>query len=137
MAVRFLKSNESSNTPDNPVRLLDAFVGSLDLAALGLTKARCAQTGRPPCDSAAPFKLCLYRYQHQLRSSPLLEAECHRNVELIWLVRKLTPDFKTTADFRKDKQAWPASTALRAKRIGSRLSLVPQAGPVRRRTVGH
>jgi len=105
-------------TPDNPVRFLDAFVGSLDLHALGFARARCADTGRPPYAPALLLKLYLYGYLHRIRSSRRLEAECHRNVELIWLTGKLAPDFKTIADFRKDKQARPAPTALRAKRIG-------------------
>src|ERR1035441_1124495 len=87
---------------ENPVRFLDSFVGSLDLLALGFAKARCADTGRPPYDPAALLKLYLYGYLHRVRSSRLLEAECHRNVEVLWLLGKLTPDFKTIADFRKD-----------------------------------
>jgi transposase len=88
--------------PENPVRFLDAFVASLDLHALGFEKARCAGTGRPPYDPAALLKLYLYGYLHRIRSSRLLEAECQRNVEVLWLLGKLTPDFKTIADFRKD-----------------------------------
>ena len=88
--------------PENPVRFLDAFVTSLDLHTLGFDKARCADTGRPPYDPAVMLKLYLYGYLHRVRSSRLLEAECHRNVEVIWLLGKLTPDFKTIADFRKD-----------------------------------
>jgi len=87
---------------ENPVRFLDAFVHSLDLHALGFAKARCAATGRPPYDPAALLKLYLYGYLHRVRSSRSLAAECHRNVEVIWLLGKLTPDFKTIADFRKD-----------------------------------
>ena len=87
---------------NNPVRFLDAFVGSLDLQALGFAKAQCAATGRPPYDPADLLKLYLYGYLHRIRSSRLLEAECQRNVEVIWLLGKLTPDFKTIADFRKD-----------------------------------
>jgi len=87
---------------ENPVRFLDAFVANLDLHALGFAKAECAATGRPPYDPAALLKLYLYGYLHRIRSSRLLEAECHRNVEVIWLLGKLTPDFKTIADFRKD-----------------------------------
>jgi transposase len=87
---------------ENAVRFLDAFVTSLDLHTLGFAKARCAETGRPPYDPAALLKLYLYGYLHRVRSSRSLEAECHRNVELIWLLGKLTPDFKTIADFRKD-----------------------------------
>jgi transposase len=84
------------------VRFLDAFVASLDLHALGFAKARCADTGRPPYDPAVLLKLYLYGYLHRVRSSRLLEAEGHRNVEVLWLLGKLTPDFKTIADFRKD-----------------------------------
>jgi len=87
---------------ENPVRFLDAFVGSLDMAALRFGKAQCAATGRPPYDPAALLKLYLYGYLHRIRSSRLLEAECQRNVEVIWLLGKLAPDFKTIADFRKD-----------------------------------
>lgn len=87
---------------ENPVRFLDAFVASLELHALGFTKARCADTGCPPYPPAALLKLYLYGYLHRIRSSRLLEAECHRNVEVIWLLGKLAPDFKTIADFRKD-----------------------------------
>jgi transposase len=88
--------------PENPVRFLDAFVGSLDLHVLGFTRAQVAATGRPPYDPAVLLKLYLYGYLHRIRSSRLLEAECHRNVEVIWLLGKLAPDFKTIADFRKD-----------------------------------
>ncbi len=87
---------------ENPVRFLDAFVGSLDLCALGFSKARCADTGRRPYGPAVLLKLYLYGYLHRVRSSRLLEAECQRNVEVIWLLGKQTPDFKTIADFRKD-----------------------------------
>jgi transposase len=87
---------------ENPVRFLDAFVASLDLHTLGFAKARCANTGRPPYDPAALLKLYLYGYLHRVRSSRLLEAECHRNVEVLWLLGKLAPDHKTIADFRKD-----------------------------------
>jgi transposase len=85
-----------------PVRFVDAFVASLDLPALGFAKAQCARTGRPPYDPAVLLKLYLYGYLHRVRSSRLLEAECHRNVEVIWLTGKQVPDFKTIADFRKD-----------------------------------
>src|SRR5688572_17335422 len=88
--------------PENPVRFLDVFVAGLDLAALGFTKAVCASTGAPPDPPAALLQIYLYGYLHRIRSSRALEAECHRNVELIWLTGKLAPDFKTIADFRKD-----------------------------------
>ena len=116
---------------ENPVRFVDAFVASLELHALGFSKAQVANTGRPPYDPAALLKLYLYGYLHRIRSSRLLEAECHRNVEVIWLLGKLAPDFKTIADFRKDNLQAVAGggTAVHGA--------VPQAGVVRRRTAGH
>jgi transposase len=98
----FPETLEDYVTAENPVRFLDAFVARLDLHALGFAKAHCAETGRPPYDPAALLKLYLYGYLHRIRSSRLLEKECHRNVELIWLLGKLAPDFKTIADFRKE-----------------------------------
>ena len=85
-------------TPENPVRFLDAFIARQDLAALGFTHATCADTGRPPYDPAVLLKLYLYGYLHRMRSSRRLEAECARNVELIWLTGKLASDFKTIAE---------------------------------------
>jgi transposase len=98
----FPESLEEYVAAENPVRFLDAFVGSLDLRGLGFARAQCADTGRPPYDPALLLKLYLYGYLNRIRSSRLLEAECRRNVEVIWLLGKLAPDFKTIADFRKD-----------------------------------
>ena len=108
---------------ENPVRFLDAFVGSLDLPALGFAKARCADTGRPPYDPAALLKLYLYGYLHRVRSSRLLEAECHRNVEVLWLLGKLAPDFKTIADFRKDNLKPLRAVARQFTRLCRKLEL--------------
>ena len=90
---------------DNPVRFLDAFVSSLDLFALGFPKAIAAHTGAPPYHPGDLLRLYLYGYLHRVRSSRALERECQRNLELIWLLRKLAPDFKTIADFRRDHRA--------------------------------
>jgi transposase len=88
-------------TADNPVRFLDAFVAQLDLPALGFQRAVPAETGRPGYDPGDLLRLYLYGYLHRIRSSRRLEQETHRNVELMWLLRRLTPDFKTIADFRR------------------------------------
>lgn len=98
----FPESLEDYVSADNPVRFLDAFVQKLDLHALGFSKAKVAETGRPPYDPADLLKLYLYGYLHRIRSSRRLEQETHRNVELIWLLGHLHPDFKTIADFRRD-----------------------------------
>jgi transposase len=87
---------------ENPVRFIDAFVDSLDLKTLGFQHAEPSEAGRPPYDPRDLLKLYLYGYLNQVRSSRKLERECHRNVEVLWLMRKLTPDFKTIADFRKE-----------------------------------
>jgi transposase len=91
-------------SPENPVRFLDAFVATLKLRTLGFVHAATAATGRPPYDPGDLLRLYLYGYLHRIRSSRLLEKECHRNVELIWLLRQLRPDFKTIADFRRDNR---------------------------------
>ena len=99
---------------DNPVRFLDAFVEQLDLRALvfGFPKENDQNRGRPAYHPGVLLKLYLYGYLHRVRSSRGLEAECSRNLEVIWLMRGLRPDFKTIADFRKDN-ADAIKTALR------------------------
>ncbi len=92
-------------TPENPVRFIDAFISSLDLGELGFTRATPAATGRPAYAPADLLKLYVYGYLNRVRSSRLLEREAARNVEVMWLLGKLTPDFKTIADFRKDNLA--------------------------------
>jgi transposase len=87
---------------DNPVRFIDAFVDGLDLAALGFVRAEAKATGRPGYAPGDLLKLYIYGYLNRVRSSRRLEAECHRNIEVIWLLRRLRPDFKTIADFRRD-----------------------------------
>lgn len=87
---------------DNPVRFLDAYVNSLQLATLGFAHALPNKTGRPPYHPADLIKLYLYGYLNKIRSSRQLEAATHKNLELIWLMRKLHPDFKTISDFRKN-----------------------------------
>jgi transposase len=87
---------------DSPVRFIDAFVDSLDMQALGFARAVPKETGRPPYDPGDLLKLYVYGYLNGVRSSRKLEKEARRNVELMWLMGKLTPDFKTIADFRRD-----------------------------------
>jgi len=87
---------------DAPVRVVDAFVQSLDMIQLGFDKAITAKTGCKPYDPADLLKLYLYGYLNQITSTRKLEKECHRNLEVMWLMGQLAPDFKTIADFRKD-----------------------------------
>ncbi len=90
---------------DNPVRFIDAFVDGLDLAVAGFRRVEPKATGRPGYAPADLLKLYIYGYLNRVRSSRRLEAECHRNIEVIWLLRSLKPDFKTIADFRSDNRA--------------------------------
>ena len=89
---------------DNPVRFIDAFVDGLDLAAAWVIGTVPKVTGRPGYAPADLLKLYIYGYLNRVRSSRRLEAETHRNIEVIWLLRHLKPDFKTIADFRRDNR---------------------------------
>jgi transposase len=91
--------------PDNPVRFIDAFVDGLDFANLGFARTMPKRTGRPSYHPADLLKLYIYGYLNRVRSSRRLETETHRNLEVIWLMRQLRPDFKTIADFRRDNRA--------------------------------
>ena len=87
---------------DAPVRVVDASVDTLNFRTLGFNRAAPASTGRPGYDPRDLLKLYIYGYLNDLRSSRRLERECKRNVELMWLMRRLAPDHKTIADFRRD-----------------------------------
>jgi len=100
-AILFPERLEDYLAAENPVRFLDAFVDHLDLRRLGLQRATPAATGRPAYNPADLLKLYLYGSLSRLRSSRRLEQETHRNVEVMWLLKKLRPDHKTIADFRK------------------------------------
>jgi len=86
---------------DHVCRVIDAFVGRLDMDKLGFIRAEAAETGRPGYDPRDLLRLYLYGYLHQLRSSRRLEAECLRNIEVMWLLGRLEPDHKSIAEFRK------------------------------------
>jgi transposase len=99
------RSLEDYVGPECPARFLDAYVEKLDLQALKFARVQAAASGRPPYRPADLLKLYLYGYLNRIRSSRRLEAEAGRNLELMWLLRGLRPDFKTIADFRKDNRA--------------------------------
>ena len=87
---------------ENPVRVIDAFVGALDLASLGFEGVEPEATGRPAYHPATMLKIYLYGYLNRIQSTRRLEQEARRNLELMWLVGRLAPDFKTLADFRAE-----------------------------------
>ncbi|MDR7308940.1 IS1182 family transposase [Rhodoferax saidenbachensis] len=112
---------------DNTVRVVDAFVGELDMVALGFEGANPASTGRPSYHPAVMLKLYLYGYLNRIQSSRRLERECQRNVELMWLTGRLSPDFKTIADFRRDNSAGIRNVCHRFVMLCRDLKLFSQA----------
>src|ERR1700722_18747632 len=88
----------------NPVRFINAFVDGLDLAAAGFSRVAAKATGRPGYAPGDLLKLYVYGYLNRVRSSRRLEREAKRNIEVIWLLQSLRPDFKTIADFRRDNR---------------------------------
>lgn len=89
---------------DAPVRLFDAFVDSLNMATLGFVRSVPKDTGAPGYDPRDLLKLYIYGYFYQIRSSRKLARECKCNVEVMWLLGKLYPDFRTISDYRKDNK---------------------------------
>lgn len=87
---------------DSICRVIAAYVGSLDMEALEFKYAQTKATGRPPYAPDSMLMLYLYGYLNRVRSSRRLEAETRRNVEVMWLMEKLTPDDRTICNFRKD-----------------------------------
>lgn len=90
---------------DALVRVIDAWIGSLNITKMGFSKAQAQRMGRPPYDPADLLKLYVCGYLNGVRSSRALERECHRNVEVMWLLGRLAPDHKTIAEFRRQNSA--------------------------------
>src|SRR5437588_1196202 len=86
---------------DHMCGVIEAFGSRLNMAKLGFVRAEPAETGRPGYDPRDLLKLYLYGYLQQVRSSRRLEAECQRNVEVMWLLGRLQPDYKSIAEFRR------------------------------------
>ena len=95
-------SVEDLISKDNPVRFIDVFVDKMDIEGMGFKKSTPAETGRPSYDPRDLLKLYIYGYFNKIRSSRKLMTECTRNIELFFLLNRLTPDFRTIADYRKD-----------------------------------
>jgi len=86
---------------DHICRVIDALVDHLDMAGLEFERAEPGETGRPGYDPRDLLKLYLYGYLQPIRSSRRLENECRRNVEVMWLLNRLSPDHKSIAEFRR------------------------------------
>ncbi|NNE64300.1 MAG: IS1182 family transposase [Gammaproteobacteria bacterium] len=100
-ATLFPEALDEYITEENPVRVIDVFVDGLGLASMGF-KVLPADTGAPSYHPSTMLKLFIYGYLNRIQSSRRLERESGRNVELMWLLGRLAPDFKTIADFRKN-----------------------------------
>jgi transposase len=100
-ATLFPEALDDYITEENPIRVIDVFVDNLNLSNLGF-KTVSAETGRPAYHPSTMLKLFIYGYLNRIQSTRRLEREAGRNVELMWLLGRLAPDFKTIADFRKD-----------------------------------
>ena len=89
---------------ENPVRAIELIVESMKINTLGFAYSETKDTGRKPYSPEDMFKLYAYSYYNGIRSSRKIERECHRNIEVMWLIGGLKPDHKTTANFRKDNK---------------------------------
>jgi Transposase and inactivated derivatives len=98
----FPEAIEDYIADDNPVCFLDAYVDQLDISTIGFQYATVKETGRPPYNPKDILKLYLYGYLNRIRSSRLLERETKRNLEVFWLLKRLSPDHKTISNFRKE-----------------------------------
>ena len=103
--IMFPDSIEDYVEENSTVRVIDAYINSLDLEALEFKRHQPEKTGRPPYAPKDMLKLYVYGHIYRIRSSRRLETESKRNLEVLWLLRKLSPDHKTIANFRKDNSA--------------------------------
>jgi len=109
---------------DHVCRVIDAFVDGLPISRLGFERAEAAETGRPGYDPRDLLKLYLYGYLHTIRSSRRLEAECRRNVELMWLLGRLYPDHKSIAEFRRIHREAVTATGAQLVRFAQGCGLI-------------
>src|SRR6266480_1947315 len=109
--ILFPESVEDYITEDNPVRFIDAFVGSLDLAQLGFHRAQPAETGRPAYDPGDLLRLYLYGYLNRVRSSRMLERETKVNLEVMWLLGNSADEGLLAGSMRGCWKTWPGGCA--------------------------
>jgi len=101
-AVLFPQRLDEIIPEDAEVRIIDFFVDSLPLRELGFMEHHPVEDGRPMYHPGDLLKLYIYGYLNRIRTSRLLERECERNIEMMWLLKGLRPCFRTIAGFRSD-----------------------------------
>ena len=109
---------------DHVCRVIEAFVKRLPMQELGFVRSAPAETGRPGYDPRELLQLYLYGYMNQVRSSRRLEAECQRNVEVMWLLGRLQPDYKSIAEFRRMHREAVAEAGAELVRFARSVGLV-------------
>ena len=97
-----ISSLEDAISADNQVHFIDAFVGHIDLIKLGFLVQTLKSEGRPSYNSKVFLKIYLYGYLNGIRSGRNLEKECHRNIEMQWLLEDIRPNYHSITDFRKN-----------------------------------
>ena len=97
----FPESLDEYISETNPIRAIDVYIDSLDLYKMGFKKLQAKAAGRPPYSPFDLLKLYLYCFLNRIRSSRITERETQRNVEVMWLIKRLTPDHKTISEFRR------------------------------------
>ena len=102
-SILFPQSLDQIIAPDNEVRIIDLFVESIKLDDFHFTM-KVTKEGRPAYHPKDLLKIFVYGYLNHIRSSRQLEKECNRNIELMWLMKQLTPDHNTISNFRRDNE---------------------------------
>jgi transposase len=115
---------ESLITETNPVRAIDAMVNRMDMREIGFVYGETKETGRMPYNPGDMLKMYFYAYSNGICSSRKIERECSRNIELMWLIKRLEPDFKTIADFRKNNKEAIQKTFVKFSMICDELGLL-------------
>jgi len=126
--VLFVESLDQIIDPEHEVRLIDLFVESINLKDFNFKLKEKTLEGRPPYNPKDLLKLYIYGYLNSIRSSRVLEKECRRNVEVMWLMKQLVPDHNTISNFRRDNEKairqvfkYTVSIAQQFKLIGGKL----------------
>jgi len=100
----FSPTIEEMISEENIVRVIEEFVNIIDMKKAGFTKVEPKETGALGYNPKDMLKLYIYGYMNKIRSSRLLMKETGKNIELMWLMKNLRPDFRTIADFRKENK---------------------------------